>query len=522
MIGENSDKALMSIFDRRKIMTYIYKISGKISMVLYIFILYQLWHLCQYGSLQNHFPKLAMGMIGFAITFVLWMIARKYHRKTDRDDAVKKKILHIEFLVFITATLFFGGGIVYSAIPYHGALSWKVDEWMRKKEIMLEHNNIYETGVEGILLDLNEVLELPEELYIVNEYQVTFDENGTIQSIYAFLYGKDADGKKKTYLIDYDADSSDYMTVWTDGNANGEYEEGMRLSPMIEILKNADWINQVKRWAENFEEPQIYEVFYAGRRYFNSEEGLQYIPGDADGDGVQTGTSHFEQLRNGSEIIGFEVSLYIPELDNVTPVRYIMEPEYVSQEELKQENTIQQVEGAKDTESWTTDQSDGTMYFFSDDQNGWRLVVADAAAGSRFYVMEKTVDGGTTWEPINEDPFSGQLGVAEGLVFFDEEFGVIGLMGASQSYSALYVTRNGGVSFEKMEFPMSTVTELPELAEESGFTVADYDYLYMPENDGDVLTILVTTDADESDGIIFQSTDSGVTWEYNGITSKTN
>ena len=36
-------------------------------------------------------------------------------------------------ILLIAATLFFGGRIVYSAVPYHGALSWKLDEWMRKK-----------------------------------------------------------------------------------------------------------------------------------------------------------------------------------------------------------------------------------------------------------------------------------------------------------------------------------------------------------------------------------------------------
>ena len=56
--------------------------------------------------------------------------------------------------------------------------------------------------------------------------------------------------------------------------------------------------------------------------------------------------------------------------------------------------------------------------------NGWRLVITDAAAGSRFYVMEKTMDGGSTWECINDDPFSGQLGVAEGLIFYDETLGL--------------------------------------------------------------------------------------------------
>ena len=131
----------------------------------------------------------------------------------------------------------------------------------------------------------------------------------------------------------------------------------------------------------------------------------------------------------------------MPEVESVTPVRYVMEPEYISKEEVKQKNTGQQVEKAKDTESWTIDQSDGTMYFFMDKKTGWRLVVADAAAGSRFYVLEKSVDAGETWERINEDPFGGQIGVTEGLLFFDEQFGVIGLTGASQSNSVLYVTK---------------------------------------------------------------------------------
>ena len=499
-------------------MKYIYKICVKMSLVCYIFTLYQLWHLCQYGGLRSHMSALGLGIAGFGITMILWLVSRRNNQKEDSEESMKNRIFQIEVSIFIMATLFAGGCIAYSAIPYHGALSWEIDEWMRKKEIKLEHNNLFENGVEGVLMDLDEALELPEELYIANKYQVTFDESGTIQSIYAFIYGKKEDGEKKTYLIDYDADDSSNMTVWIDGNVNGEYEEDMRLSPMIEILKNSNWRNQVKRWAESFEEQQIYELLYFGRRSFNSEEGLRYVPGDADGDGVETGIHHFAQLRTGGEMIGFEVSLYIPELNSVTPVRYIMEPEYISQKELDQENTMQQVDEAKDKEDWTVDQKDGTMYFFWNENNGWRLVVTDAATGSRFYVMEKTVDGGTTWERINEDPFHGQLGVAEGLMFFDENFGVAGLTGASQSGSILFITRDGGRSFEEMKLPMSTVTELPESAKEYGFTVENYDYLNMPEKDADALTVMVTTDAAENDGIVFQSKDDGVTWEYRGIT----
>lgn len=474
-------------------------------------------------KIQKIYPEMKFKLITFENTpelvgtVVLWLISKRHNQEVNSGDNGNKKLFYTEMILLIAATLFFGGRIVYSAVPYHGALSWKLDEWMRKKEVELEHNNLFEDGVEGILMDLDEALQLPEELYIANKYQVSFDENGTIQRIYAFIYGKNEAGEKKTYLIDYDADSSNDMTVWIDGNVNGEYSDDMRLSPMIEILNNSDWTSQVEAWAETFEEQQIYEILYMGRRSFSSEEGLQYISGDADGDGTETGTGNFTQLRSGGEIVGFEVSLHIPDLNSVTPVRYIMEPEYVSQQELKQENTMQQVEDAKDTESWTVDQSDGTMYFFLDENNGWRLVITDAAAGSRFYVMEKTMDGGSTWECINDDPFSGQLGVAEGLIFYDENFGVAGITGASQSYSRLYVTRDGGRAFEEMKLPMDLVSELPQIAIDCGFTVEDFDYLNMPEKEDDTLTITVTTDAAEKDGIVFQSTDYGATWEYKGL-----
>lgn len=131
--------------------------------------------------------------------------------------------------------------------------------------------------------------------------------------------------------------------------------------------------------------------------------------------------------------------------------------------------------------------------------------------------MEKTMDGGSTWEGINDDPFSGQLGVAEGLIFYDENFGVAGITGASQSYSRLYVTRDGGRTFEEMKLPMDLVSELPQIAIDCGFTVEDFDYLNMPEKEDDTLTITVTTDAAEKDGIVFQSTDYGATWEYKGL-----
>lgn len=197
----------------------------------------------------------------------------------------------------------------------------------------------------------------------------------------------------------------------------------------------------------------------------------------------------------------------------ITPVRYMMEPEYISQEVLDKE----QMDEVKDVESWTVDQTDGSMYFFLDDKIGWRLVVADAAAGSRFYQLEKTADGGDTWEMANQNPFGGNLGVTEGLEFFDKNFGFAGLTGASQSHSSLYVTRDGGTTFTELQLPLETVTELPPLAKELNFTIENYKYCEMPKKKEDILTIKLLTGAGEIQGIRFESKDNGETWAYAGI-----
>lgn len=76
---------------------------------------------------------------------------------------------------------------------------------------------------------------------------------------------------------------------------------------------------------------------------------------------------------------------------------------------------------------------------------------------------------------------------------------------------------DGGRTFEEMKLPMDLVSELPQIAIDCGFTVEDFDYLNMPEKEDDTLTITVTTDAAEKDGIVFQSTDYGATWEYKGL-----
>ena len=99
------------------------------------------------------------------------------------------------------------------------------------------------------------------------------------------------------------------------------------------------------------------------------------------------------------------------------------------------------------------DEKMNTMEAFleEDPMIGYRLIVTDSAAGSKYYELEKTVDGGTNWTLVKEDPFDGNLGLAEGIVFFTQDNGYIGITNVSGTDSQTYVTYDGGVTFSKVD-----------------------------------------------------------------------
>ena len=77
-----------------EVMRWLYKICGMISLALYIFFLYQLWHMCQYGGIQSHGTKLVVLAAGFALTFILWFASRLYVKKKYSDGGVRKKRIY--------------------------------------------------------------------------------------------------------------------------------------------------------------------------------------------------------------------------------------------------------------------------------------------------------------------------------------------------------------------------------------------------------------------------------------------
>ena len=58
-------------------------------------------------------------------------------------------------------------------------------------------------------------------------------------------------------------------------------------------------------------------------------------------------------------------------------------------------------EELKEIGSCYMDRADESWYFYLNEEEGWRLRVLDAAAGSRYYVMDHTKDGGASFQQID-------------------------------------------------------------------------------------------------------------------------
>lgn len=481
------------------------KMIDYILLVLYTLCFYTLWQLCQWGGVRSHLWRLLPLAVLLLITLIVKLVLR---HKGFRASHARARVA-----AFAGITALFGGLIVYSAVPYHGQLSWKIDDLLHHKKVEFTHTNLYTDGVEGILTDVETKITLPEKLYISNSFSADFTADGTITSVDTMLYGENEQGEIETYLISYNAKHGTKLDIWTDDATHTTFDPALLWSPLPDILSKADTEATVRSWAVA-DADATFEILYYGKRSFQTDEGLRFIEGDADGDGVPGTADAIYMVNAGGEVSGYEMSLYMPDHPEITPERYIMEPEYILQSALDAQHEDQIVETAQQENGWTVDQADGSVYTFAQSgaNAGYRLVVTDAALGSRFYGLEKSTDAGKQWTCINEDPFNGSAGVAEGIEFFTEDFGFIGLTGASGEYSSIFMTEDGGLSFAEIQLPMDQITEVPEPGKSYGLTLDDYHYLTMPTYDGTTLRMTVTSGSAESDGITFCSKDHGKTW----------
>lgn len=157
-----------------------------------------------------------------------------------------------------------------------------------------------------------------------------------------------------------------------------------------------------------------------------------------------------------------------------------------------------QINQGNDDPTPSTDVNQGYVVSKSllDNGIGYRLRETDAAAGSRFYGLDKTTDGGKTWETWNKDPFTQQLGGGAEVIFMNEKIGFISLFRGQGAYSQLFRTEDGGKTFKKV------------ILKDNG----EADYLNLPYVQDGKYYLKAAENFQSFDEIIYVSLDKGKTW----------
>ncbi|UFT97947.1 hypothetical protein KO561_12090 [Radiobacillus kanasensis] len=217
-------------------------------------------------------------------------------------------------LVFVI-TAFGAYKVGENAVNYNGALAWKLSELKTDTKLKLENDNFYVTRLDGLLDLVKEKIEL-EPLLMTNDLEINFEQDGTITSIYMFIYGYDeSETLQFSYLIYYDEAKDDKLTVhkqdW-DGDGQEVYNQNNDLSIVSNMLESIPLEKEVTRWGE-----ENNGVLYKGiRNWGGRQEGIVFINKNG-------------EIRppSDTEITGPSISLYVPgKEETITPLRYVYRP----------------------------------------------------------------------------------------------------------------------------------------------------------------------------------------------------
>lgn len=444
-----------------------------------------------YGRINNNIYFLLLSIV-FLISIIAFTTIRII-KDREYDSKKSNTWQYISIIIIVAITLFYGVEIYKSATNYGGKLAWTIERLKNERSVKFEHNNINEYGVEGIFEDIDKEYTLPKKLYMASDFKLTFNSDGTITSFDTFVYGKNADGKEESYLITYDKNKSQDITLWLNGYADADYDDDKLVEPLIKTVNAIPVQQAVSKWNES----KYGLVYYGKRNWGYNTEGIININEEGK-------EHHLEEAT--SEIIGYTVSIFVPGKEKeIIPARYNL----IGDPSWSKSNTTPNQDSSKEKQQELTNNNE---QFFLSKEVGYQLNIIDKALGSIFYSLSKTVDGGETWEVKNEDPFIGGIGSVSGITFINDKLGFIGAIRPSGTNGELYRTDDGGISFKKVNYTPH------EVKLDRGQSISPFDSPSMPYEKDGVFNMLVGQGSDGdyngNSSALYQSKDNGETWEY--------
>lgn len=229
----------------------------------------------------------------------------------------KKHWRALACILLAVMTALGASAVVKSVMPWQGKLGTYLFMWKDKRTVTLVHDNVYLDGIEGVLDDIRTEIDLPETLCLSTSFNMHFAPDGKILSLDTMLYGFDENREYiDSYLISYSSSHSSEISVYLHGSGGGIYKEEKDMTPLIEAVSLIPLKQKVRMW----EGEDCYGILYYGMREWNDREGIRIL----NMDGTESLPPEEEHY-----FYGYSISLFCPDNEKFTPVRYLY-PDYTT------------------------------------------------------------------------------------------------------------------------------------------------------------------------------------------------
>lgn len=436
---------------------------------IYMIFVYILYQLSKYGRGFFSGDIIILTVCGLAL-FIWFIISIIFaYQKKEIMTISYKYYLKIAIVVMLVVTSWSGYKIFRMATRYEGELGFYLNDFFNKKQLTITNDNLFDGGFLTFIDDLIKEFDISDKIYLNDSFELKYNSDGMIQSFNFMIY----DNNKNTYLVSYQKNNENKVTVHLNNYLDMDFDDKNDFQPLLDALKVIPYKESL------IKNQELYHILYFGQRDWGyNNTGIHYIDR----------TGHIITPLQTRQIIGYTISIEPIMSGTTNPYRYI----YVNDiekipETSPQQNTPPLSEVPQDSSSLSSKIMNIT----------YELYVSDAAAGSRFYSLKKTDENGTT--VINKNPFLDNIGVANGIHFFNQKLGFISITNASNDHCEVYRTQDGGLTFKQIELK----------------NTGDYDYLQIPYEDNGHYIMKVSkgsqSDSD-TDYIIYRSKDLGQTW----------
>ena len=473
-------------------------VLNPIVVILYIIFCSILLNFFEYGGTARRVPTLIVITGSLLVWFLVCLFFRKRIRKRALDQSDSFRKMSAYWFWFAVVSLI--GMTVYTGFQTYQISQWwgtplhrKIREWQTETTIDLEETDIISQGLDGLLAEIDAEIDLPEKLYAYSTVELEFNRNGDIESLYMPVVGENEEGLFESFLITSTSNTNQLTVLRNEPQDTYDTDEDWLLSPLVDTVDQLPISELIKEWPEE----EIFGIYYAGYRTWGyNTEGIYYVE--------DNGPVALETAND--EIIGYTVSLFVPGRTNdTTPMRFI-DRSLSGPAESQARETEREV-----SLGYQLDDRQQEVYFLTEEL-GYRLTVTDAATGSRWYGLDRTADGGMTWETVNPDPFDGRSGESSGIVFFDEALGFFILSMRSQFEAILFRTDDAGEVVSAVEFPDPDVS-MNDSEEDVSSPIPQLPY----EENGSLFVRLYPNPTSEymhDTYYLYQSDDAGTTWNF--------